>query len=348
MSTIAKTAAKPITKKQARDLTECIKVAAALTWDLIVKAYNERAWSALGYGSWDDYCDAELSGTRLRLPREERSEVVSSLRDSGMSLRAIQSATGVSRPTIIKDLADAQVVNSLPPEAPGGVTDSTPGQTDRVAAALERARQGTAPATIAAPATITGMDGKTYTKPKPKPIVVEPDVEATVAVREEEAMRVAARAVELSAWGKACDGLLAALSFAASSAPPENTDRYPVVGTFIERYQTLGNHINTWRTPEPIVVDVAEHQDDGKTAKLRTWCGGRSHEFDNWDAVYAAINANIAGVSTMIGTVGSKCYRTRSDVKIPVDEADFMAEQLKDLQAALMVLLDNRPGGDRR
>lgn len=47
---------------------------------------------------------------------EEREGVVASLRDSGMSTRAIASATGVSRPTVIKDL-NRQVDNSLPPAA---------------------------------------------------------------------------------------------------------------------------------------------------------------------------------------------------------------------------------------
>lgn len=71
--------------------------------------------------------------------------------------------------------------------------------------------------------------------------------EEAEAIRQEEAMRVAARAAELSAWGKACDGLLAALSYAASSIPPEDTDRYPAVEVFTERYEALGNHINKWK-----------------------------------------------------------------------------------------------------
>ena len=71
--------------------------------------------------------------------------------------------------------------------------------------------------------------------------------EEAAARREEEAMRAAARATELSAWGKACDGLLAALSYAASSRPPDDTDRYPAVEVFIERYRALGNHITTWK-----------------------------------------------------------------------------------------------------
>ncbi len=79
-----------------------------------------------------------------------------------------------------------------------------------------------------------------------KPIVLEPNAESTAESREEHAMRVAARAVELSAWGRACDGLLAALSYAASSVPPEDTDRYPAVELFMQRYRALGSHIDGW------------------------------------------------------------------------------------------------------
>ena len=70
--------------------------------------------------------------------------------------------------------------------------------------------------------------------------------EEAEARRREEAMRIAARAEVLSAWGKACDGLLAALSYAAASTPPADTDRYPTVDVFIERYNKLGKHITEW------------------------------------------------------------------------------------------------------
>ncbi|OKI14184.1 helix-turn-helix domain-containing protein [Streptomyces sp. CB03911] len=45
--------------------------------------------------------------TDLRLPREERQEIVASLRESGLSARAISAATGVSEPTVRRDLAGA-------------------------------------------------------------------------------------------------------------------------------------------------------------------------------------------------------------------------------------------------
>lgn len=116
---------------EARALTDQIKVAVEATWELVKRAYVERAWSVLGYDGWDDYCTREFGTSRLRLPREERTEVVASLRESGLSVRAIAAATGDSRETIRRELA--------------GDTNVSP--------------------------QITGTDGKTYTPPatKPKP-----------------------------------------------------------------------------------------------------------------------------------------------------------------------------------
>lgn len=84
----------------ARDLTDRIKIAVEGTWELIKEAYVSRAWEALGYRSWDDYCTREFGTSRLRLPREERQEVVASLRESGLSIRAIAAATGDSVGTV--------------------------------------------------------------------------------------------------------------------------------------------------------------------------------------------------------------------------------------------------------
>src|SRR5881628_3216171 len=103
----------PATAEHARILTDRIKVAVDGTWLLIQEAYMTRCWSALGYASWDDYCTREFGTSRLRLPREERQEVVASLRDIGMSVRAIAAATGSSI---------GSVHGSLPP----GVQKRTP------------------------------------------------------------------------------------------------------------------------------------------------------------------------------------------------------------------------------
>ena len=89
----------------ARALTDRIKVGVEAVWELITQAYVQRAWDALGYSSWDDYCTREFGTSRLRLPREERAEVVASLRESGLSIRAISAATGLGRGTVERDIA---------------------------------------------------------------------------------------------------------------------------------------------------------------------------------------------------------------------------------------------------
>lgn len=100
----------------AREITDRIKVGVEAVWTLVVDAYRGRAWLALGYTSWDDYTTREFGTARLRLPREERAETVQSLRDAGLSLRAIASATGHSQHTIIRDLREREVLQSAAPE----------------------------------------------------------------------------------------------------------------------------------------------------------------------------------------------------------------------------------------
>lgn len=100
----------------ARALTDRIKAGVEAIWELIKQAYTERAWAALGYESWDDYCTREFGTARLRLPREERAEVVASLRESGLSQRAIASATGLNQSTISRDLSRGDANASPEPD----------------------------------------------------------------------------------------------------------------------------------------------------------------------------------------------------------------------------------------
>lgn len=120
----------PLDRESARSLTERIKLQAEDLFDLAVEAYHGQVWIALGYGSWDEYLTAELGSVRLKLPREERQEQVASLRERGLSLRAIASVTGVGRGTVERDLE----------RVPNGTPDPKP---------------------------VTGRDGKTY-KAKPE------------------------------------------------------------------------------------------------------------------------------------------------------------------------------------
>lgn len=94
-----------ISAQDARNLTDKIKAGTAALWELIKEAYASRAWASLGYASWDDYCTQEFGTSRIRLPREERREVVASMREQGMSTRAIASGIGVSQDTVNRELA---------------------------------------------------------------------------------------------------------------------------------------------------------------------------------------------------------------------------------------------------
>jgi protein gp37 len=123
--------------EEARALTDRIKVAVEGTWQLIREAYVTRSWAALGYDTWDAYCAAEFGTSRLALPREERREIVASLRESGLSTRAIASVTGANQSTIVRDL---------------GATDAFP----------------KADASVAPPP-VTGVNGKTYAQRTPEP-----------------------------------------------------------------------------------------------------------------------------------------------------------------------------------
>ena len=136
----------------ARALTDQLRQSLAVSWELLVEAYQRRAWAALGYSTWDAYTDAELGEVRLRLPREERREVVASMTEAGMSTRAIGSALGVHHDTVSEDRR--RVGNPTPADEPIDaelVEDDSP-------EAMERAVK----------AAILGTDGKTYTAP-PQP-----------------------------------------------------------------------------------------------------------------------------------------------------------------------------------
>lgn len=167
----------PATAEQARALTDRIKVAVDGTWLLIQEAYISRCWSALGYASWDDYCTREFGTSRLRLPREERQEVVASLREIGMSVRAIAAATGQGRETIRKEIAGDQKWSPANADPPPFDIDVEPEGID-LSSPLDDYGPVPEPASSRP---ITGTDGKTYSsapaRPQQKP---RTDVVATV------------------------------------------------------------------------------------------------------------------------------------------------------------------------
>ncbi|MQA14226.1 MAG: hypothetical protein GEV09_08655 [Pseudonocardiaceae bacterium] len=89
-----------MTRTEALALTMAIREHLTVVWELVVEAYQRRAWEALEYSSWDEYSAEQFGTHRLKLPNEERRSVVESLRQAGLSTRAIASATGISKDTV--------------------------------------------------------------------------------------------------------------------------------------------------------------------------------------------------------------------------------------------------------
>ncbi len=76
----------PLDQRTARELTDSIKHATRQVCMLLLEAHRRRAWSALGYRSWDHYVRAEFSLSRSRSYQ---------LLDQGRVICAIKTSAGV-------------------------------------------------------------------------------------------------------------------------------------------------------------------------------------------------------------------------------------------------------------
>ncbi|WP_270263983.1 hypothetical protein [Kocuria marina] len=108
----------------ARRLTHEITDGLENVHGLIVRAWEGQAWRALGYPSWDAWIDENFRGLQLRPPREQREEVVQSMRESGMSIRAISSAVDLGRGTVERALSGGSGVPNGTPHNPTDEAES--------------------------------------------------------------------------------------------------------------------------------------------------------------------------------------------------------------------------------
>lgn len=125
-------AADPLTARDARALTDQIRLHVGTLLPLIKEAYQRRADLALGYDSWAEYCDAELRG--LRMPLAERQAATAELRAEGLSTRAIAAALGTSDATARRDLAATTAAEGAPERVTGLDGRSHPASKPRTAA----------------------------------------------------------------------------------------------------------------------------------------------------------------------------------------------------------------------
>jgi hypothetical protein len=103
LTELGRETSKQLSEAEAIELTAQIRVKVQEFLPLIRTAYQRRADLALGYATWESYCDAELSG--LRMSVADRPDAVLGLREAGMSQRAIGSALGISPATVNRTLA---------------------------------------------------------------------------------------------------------------------------------------------------------------------------------------------------------------------------------------------------
>lgn len=150
---------------EAQRLTQRIKLTASTIRDnlfklrnLVEEAKNSNAWQVLGFQSWTAYLADTLADEPMRLGREERQELVGYLSGEGLSTRAIAPIVGVDNKTVHNDIKRA-------------VEFSTPAPSPVEVGEVEDA-QGETHVSPSEPVKVTGLDGKTYTRPAPKPVVV--------------------------------------------------------------------------------------------------------------------------------------------------------------------------------
>lgn len=129
--------------ESARELTRKIRVGLEGTYSLIIEAFKGRAWQPMGYTTWDAYCQSEFGQLALQPPRQDRQQVIMSMREAGMSVRAIGIATSLDPSTVSRQLrATSGVANATPVTGLDGKTYSTIGATTEETASDPTAPNG--------------------------------------------------------------------------------------------------------------------------------------------------------------------------------------------------------------
>ena len=245
---------------EARAITDRIKTGVDVIWELITRAYTERAWDVLGYSSWDDYCTREFGAGRLRLPREERGEVVASLRESGLSLRAIASAMGTGTRQVQEAIRE-QVCSKTTVDRDGI-------ESDLLAEELIAAE----------PVVIVGTNGKNYTppapRPAPKPVWSEEELALRKQLENGETVVASMKGgihANLISWADS-QGLYVRIDRNTPWGNPfvigDDGDRDDVIAKYAQHYlpnknrlqerlpELLGSALGCWCAPEPCHGDA--------------------------------------------------------------------------------------------
>jgi hypothetical protein len=100
-----------LTAEGARRLTARIRDALGAADNLLVQAWEGRAWEALNFPSWGAYVEREIPRYRLikALPPEERAEEWAEQVRAGLSQGAVAEAAGVGKATVSRALVGKEL-----------------------------------------------------------------------------------------------------------------------------------------------------------------------------------------------------------------------------------------------
>lgn len=187
-SSLAPLLAQPLDDDAARRITERIRRKALTIRDnleglqrLVEEAKAGNVHQVLGYPSWTAYLSETLGSEPLRLPRDQRQELVGYLAGEGMSSRAIAPIAGVSQQQVVRDRQVTHEVSPAPnPEDEDTYSDLVIGDQDQFERALTQARaeedlgrENVArhlQSIVYDRPKVVGLDGKTYTGAEPQKV----------------------------------------------------------------------------------------------------------------------------------------------------------------------------------
>jgi hypothetical protein len=100
-------------RSEARELTDEIVSMATNLAELVIQAFDERAWEALGYRTWAGYCKEEFPFGFIKLVKDDRIAVGNALAERDLSSRAIAETLGVSERQVRRD-RESGAANAAP------------------------------------------------------------------------------------------------------------------------------------------------------------------------------------------------------------------------------------------
>lgn len=206
-------------------------------------AYGHLDWTTLGYGSWQEYVQAEYGESAFPvLTAQQRDEIAVELSGDSMSTRAIAAVLGVSQSTVQRAVTAGESFGSPKPEEKTYAVTA-------IGSSWAPPNPGPSPdqsgMTPAKPK-VKGVDGKSY--PKAKPAVKKPKAANAMVVHAPDCQCSAARPEGYQAPApKYGYGGIAAMETLIALDPGAHVARYAGDDTFRELVEKVADWLTVVR-----------------------------------------------------------------------------------------------------